>query len=130
MVSSRTWQLMVRNIVTQQYSCRNVERLLQSRVTLGCQILRVAILSERLCWCRAEVHVAWSSPSSETPSVHSQPVSHEVEAAPIGSEGTTVKQTSRRAVSELTLSTLQPGTKYQVRILAQTPWIASLLKRS
>lgn len=57
----------------------------------------------------------WSSSAgSDASSVHSVPVSHEVEAVPLSSEGNTVKQTSRRAVSEVTLSTLQPGTKYQV----------------
>lgn len=72
-------------------------------------------MEESLCWCRSELHVAWSSPAGrEAPSVHSLPVSHEVEAAPLASDGTVVKQTSRRAVSELTMSTLQPGTKYQV----------------
>ncbi len=50
---------------------------------------------------------------SEASSVHSVPVSHEVEAVSLSSEGMTVKQTSRRAASELILSTLLSGTRYQ-----------------
>lgn len=49
---------------------------------------------------------------------HSVSVSHELEATPLGGDASIVKQTTKGAACSLTLNSLLPGTKYQVRLAA------------
>lgn len=64
---------------------------------------------------RREVQVCWKEPAGDK--FHSAAVSHEVEAFPLGADGISMKQTTKGAACKLVLTSLLPGTNYQVTLI-------------